>query len=147
MLHIPWSCELQESISHMEMAQGDTLFLPEQHANCSMPSRLVPEKHRGGRLVMADAYCTRHSRCANPPRHVLCRSDLRNLSRWLFLWVDKSLDSCWNMLKYVEILICVFLNGTWLSPLDAWSTSEWLTIMARSARPKSWCIPISLPNL
>ena len=26
---------LQESISHMEMAQGDTLFLPEQHANCT----------------------------------------------------------------------------------------------------------------
>lgn len=24
----------KESISHMEMAQGDTLFLPEQHANC-----------------------------------------------------------------------------------------------------------------
>mmetsp|Transcript_47295 Transcript_47295/g.84912 ORF Transcript_47295/g.84912 Transcript_47295/m.84912 type:complete len:198 (-) Transcript_47295:76-669(-) len=24
----------KESVSHMEMAQGDTLFLPEQHANC-----------------------------------------------------------------------------------------------------------------
>ena len=67
---------VQESVSHMEMAQGDTLFLPDQHANC--------DRLAHGALEVMYVKCKLFSGNIDAIAYCIAKACTSSLGPWLF---------------------------------------------------------------
>ena len=98
----------------MEMAQGDTPFLPEQHAFCSLPNKRKPLEH--------DSHQTQEHLLMMEYERLVCQRETLESCSGRFVWGSERITPpCWGMyfvaaaLESISILQALYISSeiTW----------------------------------